>query len=209
MWNIQIANNLNISSIYDLTGYQLLEKHIDIIYDSFEEKCCEDYKVLNNALEQHIVAYINNIPLKTVELYVYNYGIDKAIVLLNNRNNNINNALKNNYTNTSSKSLLFAIFINRFSIYYISLMSKGQGQKYEDVFNSKQSNYPTFAIIKIQRFWRKVLEFRKKVMIGTIDSEIVYLIEKIKKEIVGESVKKVLIYMVNKFRRRLSKTLRI
>jgi hypothetical protein len=198
MWNIQIVNNLDISSIYDLAGHQIHEKHIDIIYDSFEEKCCEDYKVLNNALEQHIVAYINNIPLKTVELYVYNYGIDKAIVLLNNRNYNINNASKNKYTNTSSKSLLFAIFINRFSIYYVSVMS-----------NSKQSNYPTFAIIKIQRFWRKVLEFRKKVILGTIDSEIVYLIEKINKEIVGESVKKVLIYMVNKFRKRLSKTLRI
>jgi hypothetical protein len=199
MWNIQIANNLNISSIYDLAGYQLLEKHIDIIYDSFDEKYCEDYKVLNNALEQHIVAYINNIPLKTVELYVYNYGIDKAIVLINNRNYNINNASKNKHTNTSSKSLLFAIFINRFSIYYVvSVMS-----------NSKQYNYSIFAIIKIQRFWRKVLEFRKKVILGTIDSEIVYLIEKINKEIVGESVKKVLIYMVNKFRKRLSKTLRI
>ena len=198
MWNIQIANNLNISSIYDLAGHQIHEKHIDIIYDSLEEKCCEDYKILNSALEQHIVAYINNIPLKTVELYVYNYGIDKAIVLLNNSNYNINNALKNKYTNTSSKSLLFAIFINRFSIYYVSAMS-----------NSKQSNYPTFAIIKIQRFWRKVLEFKKKVILGTIDSEIVYLIEKINKEIVGESTKKVLIYMVNKFRKRLSKTLRI
>lgn len=206
MWNIQIANNLNISSIYDFAGHQLLEKHIDIIYDSLEEKCCEDYKILNNTLEQHIVAYINNIPLKTVELYVYNYGIDKAIVLLNNRNNT-NNTSRNKYTNTSSKSLLFAIFHNRFSIYYISVMSKSP--KYKDVFNSKQSNYPTFAIIKIQRFWRKVLECRKEIVLGTIDNEIVYLIEKINKEIVGESVKKVLIYIVNKFRSRLSKTLRI
>jgi len=207
MWNIQIVNNLNISSIYDLAGHQIHEKHIDIIYDSLEEKCSEDYKTLNSALEQHIVAYINNIPLKTVELYVYNYGIDKAIVLLNNSNYNINNASKNKYTNTSSKSLLFAIFINRFSIYYVSVMSNNP--KYKDVFDSKQSNYPTFAIIKIQRFWRKVLEFKKKVILGTIDSEIVYLIEKINKEIVGESAKKVLIYMVNKFRKRLSKTLRI
>ena len=206
MWNIQIANNLNISSIYDFAGHQLLEKHIDIIYDSLEEKCCEDYKILNNTLEQHIVAYINNIPLKTVELYVYNYGIDKAIVLLNNCNNT-NNTSRNKYTNTSSKSLLFAIFHNRFSIYYISVMSKSP--KHKDVFYSKQSNYPTFAIIKIQRFWRKVLECRKEIVLGTIDNEIVYLIEKINKEIVGKSVKKVLIYIVNKFRSRLSKTLRI
>ena len=81
--------------------------------------------------------------------------------------------------------------------------------KHKDVFYSKQSNYPTFAIIKIQRFWRKVLECRKEIVLGTIDNEIVYLIEKINKEIVGKSVKKVLIYIVNKFRSRLSKTLRI
>ena len=42
-----------------------------------------------------------------------------------------------------------------------------------------------------------------------IDNEITYLIVKINKEIIGESTKKVLIYMVNKFRRRLSKTLRL
>ena len=60
-----------------------------------------------------------------------------------------------------------------------------------------------YAIIKIQRAWRKVLEYRKAVKLGTIDNDITYLIAKIKNEIVGEPAKKVLIYLVNKFRKRL------
>ena len=66
-----------------------------------------------------------------------------------------------------------------------------------------------YAIIKIQRAWRKVLEYRKSLRLGTIDSDITSLIVKINNEITGEPAKKVLTYLVNKFRRRLSKTLRI
>lgn len=197
MWNIQITNNFPVSSIYDFAGHQLLEKHIDTIYDSLEDKCCEDYKLLNNALEQHITAYINTIPERSVELYVYNYGIDKAIVLLNNLN-----TISKKYTNTSSKSLLFAIFYNRLSFCYISVMDNS-------IRGILHPRHTIYAIIKIQRAWRKVLEYRKSLRLGTIDSDITSLIVKINNEITGEPAKKVLTYLVNKFRRRLSKTLRI
>ena len=197
MWNIQITNNFPVSYIYDFAGHQLLEKHIDTIYDSLEDKCCEDYKLLNNALEQHITAYINTIPERSVELYVYNFGIDKAIVLLNNLN-----TISKKYTNTSSKSLLFAIFYNRFSFCYISVMDNS-------IRGILHPRHTIYAIIKIQRAWRKVLEYRKSLRLGTIDSDITSLIVKINNEITGEPAKKVLTYLVNKFRRRLSKTLRI
>lgn len=197
MWNIQITNNFPVSSIYDFAGHQLLEKHIDAIYDSLENRCGEDYKILNNALEQHITAYINTIPERSVELYVYNYGIDNAIVLLNNFNNTFKK-----YTNTASRSLLFAIFYNRFLIYYISVMDNS----IRDTLRPRRTIY---AIIKIQRAWRKVLEYRKAVKLGTIDSDFTYLIAKINNEITGEPAKKVLIYLVNKFRKRLSKTLSV
>lgn len=197
MWNIQITNNFPVSSIYDFAGHQLLEKHIDTIYDSLEDRCGEDYKILHNALEQHIKAYINTIPERSVELYVYNYGIDNAIVL----HNNFNNTFKK-YSNTTSRSLLFAIFYNRFLIYYISVMDNS----IRDTLRPRRTIY---AIIKIQRAWRKVLEYRKTVKLGTIDNNITCLIAKIKNEIVGEPAKKVLIYLVNKYRRRLSKTLSV
>ena len=197
MWNIQITNNFPVSSIYDFAGHQLLEKHIDTIYDSLEDRCGEDYKILHNALEQHIKAYINTIPERSVELYVYNYGIDNAIVLLNNFNNTFKK-----YSNTTSRSLLFAIFYNRFLIYYISVMDNS----IRDTLRPRRTIY---AIIKIQRAWRKVLEYRKTVKLGTIDNNITCLIAKIKNEIVGEPAKKVLIYLVNKFKRRLSKTLSV
>lgn len=190
MWNIQITNNFPASSIYDFAGHQLLEKHIDTIYDSLEDKCGEDYKILHNTLEQHIKAYINTIPERSVELYVYNYGINNAIVLLNNFN-----TISKKYTNTTSLSLLFAIFYNRFSICYIS------------VRDTLPSLHTIYTIIKIQGVWRKVLEYRKTVKLGTIDNDITCLIAKINNEITGEPAKKVLIYLVNKFRKRLSKTL--
>lgn len=195
MWNIQITNNFPVSSIYDFAGHQLLEKHIDTIYDSLEDKCGEDYKILHNALEHHITAYINSIPERSVELYVYNYGIDNAIVLLNNFNNTFKK-----YTNTASRSLLFAIFYNRFLIYYISVIDNS----IRDTLRPRRTIY---AIIKIQRAWRKVLEYKKTVKLGTIDNDITCLIAKINNEITGEPAKKVLIYLVNKFRKRLSKTL--
>lgn len=195
MWNIQITNNFPASSIYDFAGHQLLDKRIDTIYDSLEDRCGEDYKILHNALEQHIKAYINTIPERSVELYVYNYGINNAILLLNNFNN-----ISKKYTNTTSLSLLFAIFYNRFSICYISVMDNS----IRDTLRPRRTIY---AIIKIQRAWRKVLEYKKTVKLGTIDNDITCLIAKINNEIVGEPAKKVLIYLVNKFRKRLSKTL--
>jgi len=209
MWNIRLLYDEHPSSYYDYMGYQIYEKHVDILSNSLVYRSCEDYKELNRILEEHIVKYINEMPHKTVELYVYNYGIDNAIALLNRLNNN------KKYLNTYSKSLLFAIFYNRFSIFYMSdkkhhgavgtvatVEDDGAGTDGADASIAKRYYQ---SILIIQRFWRRMLRNKKYV----VDNEITYLIGKINKEIVGENVRKVLIYMVNKFRRRLSRTLRL
>ena len=196
MWNIKINNNIiNNISHNNFVCYQIIENHITIIYDTIESRCNKDYKILKNALEQHIVKYVNNIIDKRCELYVYNYGFDNAIVLLNNYNNK-----SNKFINTNTRSLLFIIFYNYFSIFYIV-----------DYIDNPYSNinYLEYAILIIQKFWRKVLLHRKKLKSKTINKDITFLIEKINNEISGEPAKKVLIYLVNKFRRRLSNTLKI
>ena len=116
MWNIQI-NNMSVNLI-DYQRYQIIEKHIAIIYDTLEILSNKDYKILNNALEQHIVKYVNNIHENRRELYVYNYGINNAILLLNNYNNR-----SKKFINTNTVSLLFAIFYNYFNIYYMLKLS--------------------------------------------------------------------------------------
>ena len=196
MWNIKIINYIiNNISHNNFVCYQIIENNITIIYDTIESRCNKDYKILNNALEQHIVKYVNNINDKRCELYVYNYGFDNAIVLLNNYNNK-----SNKFINTNTRSLLFIIFYNYFSIFYIV-----------DYIDNPYSNinYLEYAILIIQKFWRKVLLHRKKLKSKTINKDITFLIEKINNEISGEPAKKVLIYLVNKFRRRLSNTLKI
>ena len=196
MWNIKINNDIiNNISHNNFVCYQIIENNITIIYDTIESRCNKDYKILNNALEQHIVKYVNNINDKRCELYVYNYGFDNAIVLLNNYNNK-----SNKFINTNTRSLLFIIFYNYFSIFYIV-----------DYIDNPYSNinYLEYAILIIQKFWRKVLLHRKKLKSKTINKDITFLIEKINNEISGEPAKKVLIYLVNKFRRRLSNTLKI
>jgi len=210
MWNIRLLYDEHPSSYYDYMGHQIYEKHVDILSNSLVYRSCEDYKELNRILEEHIVKYINEIPYNTVELYVYNYGIDNAIALLNRLNNN------KKYINTSSKSLLFAIFYNRFSIFYMSDKKhhetvgtvgtvEDDGAVETDGADASIAKRYYQSILIIQRFWRRMLRNKKYV----VDNEITYLIGKINKEIVGESVRKVLIYMVNKFRRRLSRTLRL
>lgn len=194
MWNIRLLDDVPpYSSPYDYMGHQMYEKNIEILDSNINHREDMDYKRLDRVLEEHILVHINTMSSRTIELYVYNYGFDNAIALLNNYN------INKNPLNTTSKSLLFAIFYNRFSIYYIP-----SAQSYT-------ANYKCYyhSTIIIQRFWRKILKYRTEMKKNTIDSEISYLIEKINKEIVGESTKKVLIYMVNKFRRRLSKTLRL
>jgi len=193
MWYIQLIDASYNSSYNDFMGYQMHERHIEAIYDTFPQHSCEDYKELNKVIEEHILEYINGLANKTIELYVYNYGLDNAIVLLNQFNNNSRN---NKYTNTTSKTLLFAIFYNRFAIEYIS-----------NILDYRKYKYPLFSIIKIQRVWRKMLAYRKSIKRETVENEFSNLIEKINKEITGEPAKKVLVYFVNKFRRRLSKTL--
>lgn len=194
MWNIRLLDDVPpYSSPYDYMGHQIYEKNIEILDSNINHREGMDYKRLNRVLEEHILLHINTMSSRTIELYVYNYGFDNAIALLNNYN------INKNPLNTTSKSLLFAIFYNRFSIYYIPCAQ------------SYTANYICYyhSIINIQRFWRKILQYRTEMKKNTIDSEISYLIVKINKEIVGESTKKVLIYMVNKFRRRLSKTLKL
>ena len=199
MWSIQIAMNIVNNSPYELTSLQILEKHISRIYDSIECISNENYKILKNSLHHHIVKYINNMSAGKIELFVYNYGIDNAIILLNNYNND-----NKKYTNTSSKSLLYIIFYNMFNIYYIA-----------EYFNDNKTNpyltkyYSVYSIIIIQRFWRKILLYRIETKKYTINNDITNLINKINNEIVGDSAKKVLLYLVNKFKRRISQTLRI
>ena len=211
MWNIRLLYDEHPSSYYDYMGHQLYEKHVEILNSRIVYRSCEDYKELNRILEEHIVKYINEMPHNTVELYVYNYGIDNAIALLNRLNNN------KKYLNTSSKSLLFAIFYNRFSLFYMSDKkhhgagtdgADGAGTDGADgavATNTTNTKRNYQSILIIQRFWRRMLRNKKYV----VNNEITYLIGKINKEIVGENVRKVLIYMVNKFRRRLSRTLRL
>jgi hypothetical protein len=140
-------------------------------------RSCEDYKELNRILEEHIVKYINEMPHNTVELYVYNYGIDNAIALLNRINTN------KKYLNTSSKSLLFAIFYSRFSIFYMSdKKHHGAGTDRADGAGTDRADASTAkryyqSILIIQRFWRRMLRNKKYV----VDNEITYLIGKINK----------------------------
>lgn len=199
MWSIQIALNIANNTPCELTSLQILEKHISRIYDSIESVSNEDYKILNNILQQHIVKYINNMSTGKIELFVYNYGIDNAIILLNNYNDD-----NKKYTNTSSKSLLFIIFYNMFSIYYITDYAN-----YNDTNLYLTKHYPVYAIIIIQRFWRKILLYKMETNKDKINNDIAALINKINNEIVGEPAKKVLLYLVNKFKRRISRTLRI
>jgi len=199
MWIIRLVENEHPPSYYEYMGHQMHEKHVVILYDTLERNCerreCEDYKVLNRFLEEHITRYINVMPSNTIELYVYNYGIDNAIALLNQ--------YSKRFINTTSKSLLFAIFYNRFAISYMPSQPL--------LYSNTPMDYTTTryhrSIRIIQGFWRRVLAYRNKQKKYVIENEITYLIGKINKEIVGESTKKVLIYMVNKFRKRLSKTL--
>jgi hypothetical protein len=192
MWYIQLlAERLHFASPDDFASIQLLEKQADIIYNSIPERYgarhCGDYKRLNIALENHIMHHINNIQTHKIDLYIYNYGIDNAIVLLNNYNNNTKK-----YINTTAKSMLFAIYYSMFVIVYVTDTS------------SNTIDYASTSIVIIQRFWRTILSYRKKLKTETIHKDFDFLIDKINKEITGEPAKRVLNYLVNKFRRRLS-----
>lgn len=200
MWYIQIAKDITEVNYdaYDFAGFQILEKYINSIYDRIDSIRDEDYKTLNNGLEQTIVKYINDMTIDKVNFVVYHYGIDNAIVLLNNYNNN-----NKKYTNTSARSLLFTIFYNMFNIYYI-------GDYANSISNPDLTkSLSIYAIIVIQRFWRNILYHRKKLKKYTINNDIAILIEIINNQIKPEPAKNVLIYLVNKFKRRISMTLQI
>lgn len=194
MWYIQLLIDTKIDSEYEFIGHQFIEKCICDIYHTIEVKYNEDYKTLNKYLEEHIIHYVNNISSSKIETIVYNYGIDNAILLLNNY---IVNSKK--HINTTSKSLLFSIFISRFNLEFIV----------EYTTNKYNNNYVISYIKKIQRFWRNILMNKRKITNLKVIKEFDYVVDKINKQIKEMSVKNILIYIVNKYRRRLSTTLRI
>jgi hypothetical protein len=189
-----MLNESKINSEYEFLGHQFIEIYIYDIYNSFEVNYNEDYKTLNKYLEEQIVKYINNISSSKIETLVYNYGIDNAILLLNNY---IVNSKK--HINTTSKSLLFSIFISRFNLEFIV--------KYTT--NNYNNNYVISHIVTIQRFWRNILMNKRKITNLKVIKEFDYVLDKINKQIKETSVKDILINIVNKYRRRLSTTLRI
>ena len=194
MWYIQEIQRCYYDAC-DIQGIQLLNIQINAIYNSIKEICNEDYKMLNIQIEKHIKNYINNMHKNKIELIVYNYGIDNAIVLLNNKNNT-----NKKYINTSSINLLYCIIKSKFNIYYII---ENYSMHYFD------NNYIINNIVVIQRFWRNVLLHKKKLQEFKFVNDVNALIEKINKEIDGEPAKKVLIYLVNKFKKRMSTTSKV
>jgi septum formation topological specificity factor MinE len=69
MWYIQLSilfDNLK----NEILGSQLIDKYVNIIYDNIDVKYNEDYKILYNILEEHIIKYINNIKINKIELYI-------------------------------------------------------------------------------------------------------------------------------------------
>ena len=194
MWYIQLLNESKINSEYEFLGHQFIEIYIYDIYNSIEVKYNEDYKTLNIYLEEHIIHYVNNMSSSKIETIVYNYGIDKAIILLNNF------VIDNNkHINTTSKSLLFSIFISRFTLVFLV----------EYTTNNYNNNYVISHIVTIQRFWRNILINRRKITNLKVIKEFDYVLDKINKQIKETSVKDILINIVNKYRIRLSTTLRI
>jgi len=194
MWYIQLFNDSKIDSAYEFLGHQFIEKCIFYIYHSIEVKHNEDYKKLKIYLEEHIIHYVNNMSSSKIELMVYNYGIDKAILLLNDY---VVNSKK--HINTTSKSLLFSIFISKFNLEFIV----------EYTTNNYNNKYVISHIVKIQRYWRNILMDKSKNTIYKVQKEFDYVLDKINKQIEEKSVKNILIYIVNKYRRRISTTLRI
>ena len=194
MWYIQLLNESKINSEYEFLGHQFIEKYIYDIYNSIEVKYNEDYKTLNIYLEEHIIHYVNNMSFSKIETFVYNYGIDNAIILLNNY---VINSKK--HINTTSKNLLFSIFKSRFKILFII----------EYTINKYNNKYVIFHIVKIQRLWRIILMHRSKITNDKVVKEFDYVLDKINKQIEETSVKDILIYIINKYRRRVSTTLRI
>ena len=71
------------------------------------------------------------------------------------------------------------------------------------------NNYIINNIVVIQRFWRNVLLHKKKLQVSKFLNDVNALIDKINKEIDGKPAKKVLIYLVNKFKKRMSTTLKV
>ncbi len=194
MWYILLFNDTKIVSAYDFLGHQFIEKCICDIYHNIEVKHNEDYKKLNKYLEEHIIQYVNNISSNKIELMVYNYGIDNAILLLNNY---VVNSKK--HINTTSKSLLFSILVSKFNLEFTV----------EYTTNNYNKKYVIYHIIKIQRFWRNILMNKNKNIIYKVQKEFDYVLDKINKQIEDTSVKNILIFIINKYRRRISTTLRI
>jgi hypothetical protein len=190
MWYIQLFDDSKIDSAYEFLGHQFIEKCIFYIYHSIEVKHNEDYKKLKIYLEKHIIQYVNNMSSSKIELMVYNYGIDKAILLLNDYVDNS----KKHIINTTSKSLLFSIFMSRFNLEFIV----------EYTVEKYNNNYIIYYIVTIQRFWRNILTNKSKITKIKIQKEFDYVLDKINKQIEEPSVKNILIYIFNKYRNKIN-----
>ena len=97
--------------------------------------------------------------------------------------------------------MLFAIYYSMFVIVYVTDTSSNT------IDYASTASAASTAIVIIQRFWRTILAYRKKLKTETIHKDFDFLIDKINKEITGEPAKRVLNYLVNKFRRRLGRML--
>jgi len=194
MWYIQLLNESKINSEYEFLSHQFIEIYIYDISNSIEVKYNEDYKTLNIYLEEHIIHYVNNMSSSKIETIVYNYGIDNAILLLNNY---IVNSKK--HINTTSRSLLFSIFMSRFNLEFTV----------EYTTKKYNNNYAISHIVTIQRFWRNIFIRRSKNTIYKVQKEFDYVLEKINKQIEETSVKNILIFILNKYRRLVNTTLKI
>jgi len=75
--------------------------------------------------------------------------------------------------------------------------------------NNYNNNYVISHIVTIQRFWRNILINKRKITNLKVIKEFDYVLDKINKQIEETSVKDILIYIVNKYRRRVSTTLSI
>ena len=75
--------------------------------------------------------------------------------------------------------------------------------------NKYNNNYVISHIVTIQKFWRNILINRRKITNLKVIKEFDYVLDKINKQIKETSVKDILINIVNKYRIRLSTTLRI
>jgi hypothetical protein len=79
----------------------------------------------------------------------------------------------------------------------------------EYTIDKYNNNYIIYYIVTIQRFWRNILTNKSKITKFKIQKEFDYVLDKINKQIEEPSVKNILIYIVNKYRKQINGPLKI